>query len=47
VDEFFYKPYEPSVSVATTEPANTTPPPARKRAVLLDGAAITAAGKAA
>jgi len=47
VDEFFYKPYEPSASVAATEPVNTTKPPVRKRAVLLGGNSVADAGKAA
>jgi len=47
VDEFFYKPYEPSASVAADEPSVSTPPPTRKRAVLLGGVSATATGKAA
>jgi len=43
VDEFFYKPYEPAVSVATTEAQSNqlhqAAAPARKRAVLLGGLA--------
>jgi len=44
VDEFFYKPYQPSAAApATQTPASTTIAPARQRAALLGGGA----GKAA